>query len=245
LALPLAFAAAFAALERLRAEIRRTQRGWLLLAEREGSLLIWHLVLAGFLVAGLVASRSRGGAAAFLGAAALLLVTRRERGLLTVAVGIATLAAAVWAGTTLLAQGVGLDAVESSRLFLWRDFVRVAPHFPFFGAGFDAFDTAYLRYQTINRGEFWAEAHNEYLTVLIDTGLVGLALFVVAFVRTGRALAPALRRDPLAAGLVCSLLAGALHALVDYNWQIPANAATFAILLGVARAQVSIGEPIH
>jgi cobalamin synthase len=97
LALPLAFAAAFAALERLRAEIRRTQRGWLLLAEREGSLLIWHLVLAGFLVAGLVASRSRGGAAAFLAAAALLLVTRRQHGLLTLGVGLVTLAAAVWA----------------------------------------------------------------------------------------------------------------------------------------------------
>jgi hypothetical protein len=39
---------------------------------------------------------------------------------------------------------------------------------------------------------------------------------------------------PLDAGIFGALLACCLHNVVDFNWQIPANAATFVALAGLA-----------
>jgi hypothetical protein len=45
---------------------------------------------------------------------------------------------------------------------------------------------------------------------------------------------------PLDAARLASLLALALHNVVDFNWQVPANAATFVALAGLASRR---GEP--
>ena len=63
-----------------------------------------------------------------------------------------------------------------SRLDLWADMLPMARRFPVFGVGFNAFATAYPHYQTIWRTEWIGEAHNDYLQVLLDLGLVGAAL---------------------------------------------------------------------
>ena len=76
--------------------------------------------------------------------------------------------------------------------------------------------------------------------MLVDTGLVGFALAAGLGLALARALAPLLLKDALSAGLAAALLAGALHNLVDFNWQIPANAATFALLLGAGLARASL-----
>ena len=243
LALPLALALAVQALERLGAERRRTRRGLLLLlAETEGSRLVLHVALACFLAAGLVGSRSRGACAAVLVAITLLVVARREWGRPALLAGLVALVAAAWVGLGGLPQGYGFEAAQASRLLAWRDFLRLVPHFPVFGVGFNAFASAYPRYQSVDHADWWGEAHNEYLQVLLDTGLLGLGLFVFAAWRVCRTLGPLLRQDALSAGLLCALVASALHNLVDFNWQIAANAATFALLLGAALARVGRRE---
>jgi O-antigen ligase len=108
------------------------------------------------------------------------------------------------------------------------------PSFPLLGSGFNAFGTAYAPFQAIWRGLFIGEAHDDYLQVLLDTGLVGAALFAVGLGRVLGAAARAARRSPLGVGLLGSLLALAFHALVDFNWQIPANAATYVALAALA-----------
>ena len=50
----------------------------------------------------------------------------------------------------------------------------------------------------------------------------------------------AARLGPLDAGGLASLLALALHNVVDFNWQIPANAATFVAVAALASRR---GEP--
>jgi hypothetical protein len=89
------------------------------------------------------------------------------------------------------------------------------PDFPAFGAGFNAFGTAYRPYQTFWPYLFVGEAHNEYLQLLLDTGLAGAAVGV--------------------------------HNLVEFNWQIPANAATFAAVAGLAvsgSGPQSLSDPV-
>jgi hypothetical protein len=43
-------------------------------------------------------------------------------------------------------------------------------------------------------------------------------------------------RDPLVAGIFAGIAASGAHAVVDFDWQIPANAAGFVALCGLAVA---------
>jgi O-antigen ligase len=73
-------------------------------------------------------------------------------------------------------------------------------------------------------GHVWyREAHNDYLQVLVETGLIGLALVAwgVARVLVGA------RHEPWR---LAALAAGLLHAAVDFPFQIPAIAVLFAVV---------------
>jgi len=91
----------------------------------------------------------------------------------------------------------------------------------------------YTQYQTIERYEWYGEAHNEYLQALLDTGIVGAGLLVMLLARLLRDALRAGSMTPLDAGILGAILACCAHNAVDFNWQIPANAATFAALCGI------------
>src|SRR5262245_11497216 len=237
MAIPLAFAFAAEAYHSMKNDWARRRRGWLALGGRAGNTLVRYCALALTLVVGLLAARSRRGLTAFmLSAAVLSLVFPR---CCQAAVVVLTIAVAVLAfvRTGFGRQNFALDALRLGRLDLWADAVRQLPEFPVFGAGFNAFGTSYLRYQTVATYEWYGEAHNEYLQALLDLGLVGAglvaALLVLLFARAGRFA----HYSALRAGLFGSLLGLALHNVVDFNWQIPANAATFVALAGLAMVE--------
>jgi O-antigen ligase len=236
MAIPLAFAFAAEAFQRLKAEWEGRRVGWVALGGRAGNALIRHAAVALALVIGLLAARSRGAFTAFvLSAAVLPVVLPRRRQAAVLVLGVVVTAFA-WVETGWSARSFGLQSARGGRLDLWADALRMFPDFPVFGAGFNAFGTSYLRYQTVATYEWYGEAHNEYLQALLDTGLAGAGLMAaLLFVLFRRAVVFA-PRSALRAGLLASLLAVALHNVVDFNWQIPANAATFVALAGLAVA---------
>jgi O-antigen ligase len=138
-------------------------------------------------------------------------------------------------------RGLQARGLRSNRLALWADAARMLRDFPVLGAGFNAFGTAYVPYQTIERYEWYGEAHNEYLQALLDAGVVGAALVAALVVTLFRRASRAASLGPLDAGRLASLLALSLHNMVDFNWQIPANAATFAALAAVAARRGDAG----
>jgi O-antigen ligase len=186
-----------------------------------------------FLVAGLLASRSRGGFVAFAICAALLpLAFRRRLVAFAVVAGVALFTIG-WVGMDAIVAGFLRRGIQGSRLDLWSDMAPLIPRFAVFGVGFNAFAVAYAPIQTLWRDVWVGQAHNEYLQVLIETGFVG-SLLGVAFLATVLLGAlRAARRTPLDAGLLAALVALACHALVDFNWQIPANALTYVALAGL------------
>jgi len=111
-----------------------------------------------------------------------------------------------------------------------------------FGVGLNAFSTAYPWYQTIWRTEWIGEAHNEYLQALLDLGVLGAALLAGLLVLVLRAAFAGARRGGRELGLFGALLGLALHNLVDFNWQIPANAVTWVALAAVA-LRAAPGDP--
>ncbi|NOU01312.1 MAG: O-antigen ligase family protein [Gallionella sp.] len=127
------------------------------------------------------------------------------------------------------------DRVEVSlnTIKLWQDY-------PLLGSGGGSFYAAYPRYRPATIGAFFDHTHEDYLEIAADTGLVGLGLlglavamsFVVALVALKR------RRDPLMRGMAFASMMGMIalmiHSTVDFNLQIPANAATFMVILALA-----------
>jgi hypothetical protein len=72
---------------------------------------------------------------------------------------------------------------------------------------------------------------------------VGGALVGTLLVTLFRAAARAASRTPLDAGILGALLALAFHALVDFNWQIPANAITYVALSALAVYRTGRASP--
>jgi len=137
-----------------------------------------------------------------------------------------------WIGLGGIVQSFEVRGVRGSRLDLWRDMLPMVPRFPVFGNGWNAFATAYPWYQTVWKTEWIGEAHNDYLQALFDGGVVGLALVCGLLALVFRAAFARARRSLVDLGLLGALLGLALHELVDFGGQIPANAATGIALAG-------------
>jgi O-antigen ligase len=235
MAAALATGGALGALDRLRGAWRsRRRHGWLALGGREGNVFVRWAAVVMVLVAGLVASGSRGGVAAFgLTALVLPFVSGRRRTTAIAVLLLATLGVA-WIGLGGIVGAFEARGIKGSRLDLWADMLPLFPDFPVFGLGLNAFSTAYPRYQTVWPTEWIGEAHSEYLQVLLDLGLVGALLVGTLLVLVFRAALRGAARGGLDLGLFGALLALAIHNLVDFNWQIPANAATWIALGALA-----------
>ena len=134
--------------------------------------------------------------------------------------------------------GFASRGVRASRIDLWVDMLPMAAQFPALGAGWNAFAVAYPWYQTVWRGQWIGQAHNEYLQVLLETGVVGAALFAALLVIVLRRALARARTGPVDLGVFGAVVGLALHNLVDFNWQIPANAAAWVALAALAARPV-------
>ena len=202
LLMPIGLALGFTAenLAELQRAWTRRRVGWLALGDPVGSAVVRRGAEAMVLIVGLVAAASRG---AFVGFVFLLLVfaalTRRK--LLLAGIAAVALLGVGWIGLDAIIQGFGSRGLEGSRLALWRDALRMLPDFPLFGVGWNAFGMAYYRYQTFWRPYFFQAAHNEYLDLLLTTGLVGAALALWALGESFLRVLARARRSPAEAGV--------------------------------------------
>jgi putative inorganic carbon (HCO3(-)) transporter len=147
-----------------------------------------------------------------------------------------------WAGSDLVFQRFTLVPAEiGDRLGAWRDALRVIRDFPLAGTGLNTYGTASVLYQTVASAWQYQQAHNDYLQLAAEGGLlltVPAALAVAALIRLMRDRWQARLDDPLTrwlrAGAFVGIAAIALQSLVDFSLQIPANAALFVVVVAIA-----------
>ena len=195
-------------------------------------------------------SGSRGGMIAFVLEivffGALTLMQRRNP---RVAIGLVTLCLLALAFLLFLGKGQVLgrlgDLAPGIRWNITQDCLRMFSHRPVLGWGLGTFPNVYPSYRTFYTNLFVNEAHNDYAQVLVETGLLGFALmlwFLICLYRRGL---PTSRRWEfkwdgalsLAALLGCTGIL--FHSFVDFNMQIPANAALFYVLCALAASELS------
>ena len=110
----------------------------------------------------------------------------------------------------------------------------------YLGSGGGTYKYIFPKYRGGDIKLYFDHAHNDFLEIASETGVIGLALLVslvLVTLFTGiKALS--LRRDPLMIGMAFSSIMGVLaisiHSIVDFNLQIPANAITFIVLLSLS-----------
>lgn len=137
-----------------------------------------------------------------------------------------------------------VEATDAIRLQIVRDSVRLLEAHPILGSGLGTFTAVYPEVRTFPTNLFVNAAHNDYVQLTVETGFVGM-LSALGFLylvfrnalrtihRKNRGWASAVS---LAAMVGCVALL--VHSLFDFNLEIPANAATFAFLAGLASARL-------
>jgi O-antigen ligase len=132
------------------------------------------------------------------------------------------------------------ESSAGNRPALWRDSLGIFRDHPLVGAGMGSFVTVYPPHQTAVSDLLIEHAHNDYVEALTETGLLGevlilatLALFIPNMFMNLRV---QLKYEPgwiqLGAAIACCGMI--IHSFVDFNLQIPANAAWFAFCAGLA-----------
>jgi O-antigen ligase len=128
----------------------------------------------------------------------------------------------------------------------FRNTVEIIKDFPFLGTGLGTYLYAYPAYETTFRRELLEHAHNDYLELLAEAGIVGGGLLIfVAFGALGVLFARwARRNDHFVRGVGIGCLAGIaamlIHSLTDFNLHITANAVLFVSLYALAGRVVAL-----
>jgi O-antigen ligase len=131
-----------------------------------------------------------------------------------------------------------VETFFASRGWMWYDAYEVFRAHPVIGAGLGTFATVYPIYSLSNGNLAPRQAHNDYLQLLAESGLVGgaLAVWFMALVLRA-AWRGAAAREPWRAGVALgggAALAGLMvHSVFDFNLQLPANALLFLTLAAV------------
>ena len=130
--------------------------------------------------------------------------------------------------------------LDRERPGLARAALKLFAQAPLLGHGAGSFRTIFPPMRSAElSNKFYDHAHNDYAQTLAEYGLVGaaiiLAILALAFICAFTALRK--RSDKLAVGAAFTGIFGMsallLHAVADFNFQIPGNAAIFSILIAI------------
>jgi len=218
--------------------------------ERRFAVVVFALlpIVALFLAA------SRGGIVSFaaeIAVLALLLALRRAGGRHVLAGGVVLLLAFMlvsWLGVRQILERFSsmqsLEVTGGKRASMRNDSWHIFRDHPWTGTGLGTLPIVFPAYESLYDAKFVNHAHNDYLEMLADTGLIG-ALCCASFLGllfftslkqllvSDKSFAAALHLSGLVA--CCGFL---VHSLVDFNLHMPGNALLFFLMAHLASAPI-------
>src|SRR5579862_1217626 len=210
-------------------------------------------VAAAVMVGTIFLSGSRGGMlAVFVELVVLATILLRTRKGMKIAIATASFAMVLislltWLGGKELTNRVSSISTEARtelsggmRLSIDRDVFRMFRERPLFGWGLGTFPVVYPHFRSFYTNFFVNEAHNDYLQLLSEMGIAGVAVMIWFLALLFRRVRLKIRNWTSdvsgAMTLACTLgIIGILvHSFLDFNLQVPANAALFYTYCGIA-----------
>ena len=127
----------------------------------------------------------------------------------------------------------------TGRSHFWNVTLDVITHHPFIGSGLGSFSVIYTRYDSRNGLYRLEQAHNDYLQILADAGIIGgllgLSFLVLLF---GKGFARRSTNDKFRRGVATGALAGCfavlVHSAFDFTLHTTSNALLFLVLAAMA-----------
>jgi O-antigen ligase len=210
--------------------------------------------IAALMAGSIFLSGSRGGMAAFVAQMVVLgvLLARKRDGSWKQPLMLGGFLAVViifliWMGGNELTQRLASIHSEAReelsggvRLSIDRDCLHMLLKRPLLGWGLGAFPIAYPQFRSFYTTFFVNQAHNDYLQLLVETGLAGFAIVVWFLVLVFRQASSKIKNwtETASGALTVAALLGCVgilvHSFLDFNLQVPANAALFYVLCAIA-----------
>lgn len=169
----------------------------------------------------------------------------RSNALLIVAIIILTAISVGWFGwENIVERFARLKNAEgvlyNSRLDFWKDSIRIIPDFLVTGSGIGTYADIYTSYKSVTGNFLVNHAHNDYLELAVEGGIIGFilaaAFIVTLFVKTFRMFLS--RKDAYAVyiymGSISGIIALLIHSIPDFNLHVGANGLWFFFLAGLA-----------
>lgn len=231
----------------------------LLLTKESGSILkllsLYAIPLMGF---GLIFSQSRSGLAGFLAGFAVttLLIGLKQSVwkfmfaiVILIFIG-AGVGAGIWYGHEGFKNRVMETLEDDVRWRIWPDTISMIEAEPIFGTGPGTYRHTFAPFREAYKdaGLTLRFAHNEYLHMFAEYGIIGLVLIscllLWVMVRLLQALWKAERpRDIGLSAILLGLLVGSLiHSIFDFQFQLFANPHVFIMIFGVIFGRLYVSQ---
>ncbi len=205
----------------------------------------------GLMGVALILSGSRGGLAALLAEIVFLVILTTQTknynqfvlkiGLSVALVAIIIVGAILVGGEsslTRISETAASDNVTSGRTEIWNVSLQIIKNNLPFGAGIGAYSVAFTPYDTFNGLMRVEQAHNDYLQVLADAGIVGLiigAAFLFLLFKTGFRNVNTKNnyRRGVAVGALAGCFAVLVHSFFDFVLHTTAISVLFLTLVSL------------
>jgi O-antigen ligase/Tfp pilus assembly protein PilF len=137
------------------------------------------------------------------------------------------------------------------RVYLYQTALRMIAGHPAIGVGVGNWGTTYPKYRVselTNRLRY-EQAHNEYLEVAAETGLIGIAFYLGIFGLAAWVLWKSISgeegngRYPITVGLASAFIGAVVSALFSFNLQNPASGMAFWMVMGLIGRRMLYEKP--
>jgi len=198
------------------------------------------------ITAGVFLSSSRGGSLSLIFSFALMFFLLKKEKLIK---------GNYWAFCIPIFLGIGFLLTTGfepfkNRLFvLWESLglrwtvneeaFKIIKDFPLFGVGLGNFNHIFTIYQKSTYSLYYKHLHNDYLQLIIETGLIGAFVYFAFLFKIFKNIFSELkqRHDSFAKNIViggvCGLFGLMIHSFFDFNFHIPAVSLLFWFILAL------------
>ena len=144
---------------------------------------------------------------------------------------------------------------QRTRFLIWQSTIDMIKDRPLFGSGLGTFPLHYLNYQAdfLKRNPEYlkftakaAEAHNEYLQIWAEMGIIGLLTFILIIIIFYNTTINLIRKIKtinekiVIIGLISGITVTLLHSIFSFPFHIPAIGAAFWFIIGITISSENI-----